>query len=78
MESDEKVIIETSLFTLYFSLVLSQFLHGNRVRPEDAESKLRRDKFPLFDVNMAGISMGEYPRCDDTRDSPLGWKMPVG
>lgn len=44
----------------------------------DAESKLGRDKFFLFDVNMAGISMGEYSRRDDTRDSPLGWKMPVG
>lgn len=42
---------------------LSQFLHGNRVRPGIKVARLRRDKFPLFDVNMAGIS-GGYPRRD--------------
>jgi len=30
-------------------------------------ARLRRDKFPLFDVNMAGISTDGYPRRDDMR-----------
>ena len=40
-------------------------------------TRLRCDKFPLFDVNMAGISTGGYPRGDETC-GPLGWKMPMG
>lgn len=31
--------------------------------PGDAEPW--RDEFPRFDVNMAGIRMGGYPRRDD-------------
>lgn len=40
-------------------------------------ARLRRDKFPLFDVNMAEISTSGYPHRDDMR-GPLGWKIPKG
>lgn len=75
-----KVIIETLLRdTLIFCLsVPFAIFTWKSSASRDAESKLRRDKFSLFDINMTGISMSEYSRRDDARDGPLGWKIPVG
>lgn len=75
----EKVIAEISLLDTLFLLVCSFrnfYMEIGCVQGCKA-ARLRRDKFPLFDINMAGISIGGYPRRDDMR-GPFRWKMLMG